>query len=216
MSAAAVIAIAIAAVVILGALAFVTLARRSDVRGAGALSGETRRRDAAAREARPTEEVVPRAPTRAEAERAGEIARYGTGVAAVPETTLAPWSPPDPEAIGVSRRQFFNRATVTLMSAGIGSFAAAGFVAFLWPTAKGGFGQPVLIGKLDDIKQGIVDGQGFFYAPAARTWVTAYPADALPKARAVYPDNILAVMDHGIVALYQKCPAPRLPGSANA
>jgi cytochrome b6-f complex iron-sulfur subunit len=186
----------------------VTLARRSDVRGAGALSAETRRRDAAAREARPTEEVVPHGQTRAEAERAGELARYGSGtaVATAPETAVAPWSPPDPEAIGVSRRQFFNRATVTLMSAGIGSFAAASIVAFLWPTAKGGFGQPVNIGKLDDIKQGIVDGQGFFYAPAARTWVTAYPADALAKARAVYPPNILAVMEHGIVTLYQKCP----------
>ena len=55
-------------------------------------------------------------------------------------------------------------------------------MAFLWPTATGGFGQPVNIGKLDDIKDGIRDGQGFFYAPSARTWVTAYPADALPKA----------------------------------
>jgi cytochrome b6-f complex iron-sulfur subunit len=207
MSAAAIIAIAIAAVVILAALAFVTLARRSDVRGAGALSAETRRRDAAAREARPADEVAERAPTRQEAERAGELARYGTGVATVEETAVAPWSPPDPEAIGVSRRQFFNRATVTLMSASIGAFSAAGFVAFLWPTAKGGFGQPVNVGKLDDIKQGIRDGQGFFYAPSARTWITAYPADALEKARAVYPDNILSGMQQGgIVALYQKCP----------
>jgi cytochrome b6-f complex iron-sulfur subunit len=206
MSAAVIIVIAIAAVVVLGALAFVTLARKSDVRGAGALSGETRRRDRAARESHPADEVVEHPPTRAEAERAGEIARYGTGVATVEETAVAPWSPPDPEAIGVSRRQFFNRATVTLMSAGIGSFAAAGFVAFLWPTATGGFGQPVNVGKLDDIKQGIRDGQGFFYAPAARTWITAYPADALPKARNVYQPNILAGMVDGIVALYQKCP----------
>ncbi len=206
MSAAVIIAIAIAAVVILAALAFVTLARRSDVRGAGALSAETRRRDAAARESRP-DEVVEHAPTRQEAERAGELARYGTGVATVAESAVAPWSPPDPEAIGVSRRQFFNRATVALMSAGIGSFAAAGFVAFLWPTAKGGFGQPVNVGKLDDIKQGIRDGQGFFYAPAARTWITEYPADALPKARTIYTANIVSGMQQGgIVALYQKCP----------
>ena len=27
---------------------------------------------------------------------------------------------------------------------------------------------------------------GFFYAPSARTWITEYPADALPKAEAVY------------------------------
>jgi cytochrome b6-f complex iron-sulfur subunit len=206
MSSAAIIAIAIVAVVILAALAFITLARRSDVRGAGALSAETRKRDAAGRELRPADEVVDHAPTRQEAERAGELARYGTSVDTIQETAVAPWTPPDPEAIGVSRRQFFNRATVVLMSAGIGSFAAAGFVAFLWPTAKGGFGQPVSVGKLDDVKQGIRDGQGFFYAPAARTWITEYPADALPKARAVYPTNILAGMQAGLVALYQKCP----------
>jgi cytochrome b6-f complex iron-sulfur subunit len=206
MSAAVIITIAVAAVVVLAALSFVTLARRSDVRGAGALSTETRRRDAAARDAKPTDDLVEPQPTRREAERAGEIARYGTGVAVVEETALAPWSPPDPEALGVSRRQFFNRATVTLTSAGIGAFAAAGFVAFLWPTATGGFGQPVNIGKIDDVKDGIRDGQGFFYAPSARTWVTAYPADALPKAAAIYPDTVLAGMEQGIVALYQKCP----------
>src|SRR5215204_3279223 len=192
MSAAAIIAIAIAVVVVLAALSFVTLARRSDVRGAGALSSETRRRDAAARDARPTGEMVEATSTRREAEQAGVIARYGSGVAVTEETALAPWSPPDPEALGVSRRQFFNRATVTLTSAGLGAFAAAGFVAFLWPTATGGFGQPVNIGKLEDVKDGIRNGQGFFYAPAARTWVTAYPADALPKAAAVYSDTILS------------------------
>ena len=206
MSAAAIIAIAIAAVVVLAALSFVTLARRSDVRGAGALSGETRRRDAAARASTPTEQIVQPAPTRREAEQAGAVARYGTGVATAEETALAPWSPPDPEAVGVSRRQFFNRATVTLTSAGIGAFSAAGFVAFLWPTAVGGFGQPVTIGKLDDVKDGIADGSGFFYAPAARTWVTAYPADALPKAAGIYDDRLLDGMRQGIVALYQKCP----------
>jgi cytochrome b6-f complex iron-sulfur subunit len=206
MSAAAIIAIAIAAVVALAALSFVTLARRSDVRGAGALSGETRRRDSAAREARPADDVADAVPTRREAEQAGTVARYGTGVAVIEETALAPWSPPDPEALGVSRRQFFNRATVALTSTGLGAFAAAGFVAFLWPTASGGFGQPVNIGKLDDIKDGIRDGQGFFYAPSARTWVTAYPPDALPKAASIYAPSILAGMQEGIVALYQKCP----------
>jgi cytochrome b6-f complex iron-sulfur subunit len=206
MSAAAIIAIAIGVVVILAALTFVTLARKSDVRGAGALSTETRRRDRAAREAHPTEAVVEQAPTAREVEAQGEVARYGTTLVPAREVAPAPWVPPDPEAIGVSRRQFFNRATVTLTSAGLGAFAAAGFVAFLWPTATGGFGQQVTIGKIDDVKAGIAEGSGFFYAPAARTWVTAYPADALPKAAAVYPDSILAGMEQGLVALYQKCP----------
>ena len=108
--------------------------------------------------------------------------------------------------MAVSRRQFLNRATVTLTSAGLGAFFAAGFVAFLWPTATGGFGQQVTVGKLDDILETIRTGTGFFYAPSARTWITEYPFDALPAARTVYQPNIVSGMEQGIVALYQKCP----------
>ncbi len=206
MSAAAIIAIAVAAVVVLGAISVVTLARRTDVRGAGALSSETRRRDEAARTRRAEAVEVDPDAARREAEAQGELARRGTAVEPAVDRAPAPWVPPDPEAIGVSRRMFVNRASVTLMSAGIGAFAAAGFVAFLWPTATGGFGQPVVVGKLSDILDSIRTGNGFFYASSARTWITEYPADALPKARAVYSENILSGMEQGIVALYQKCP----------
>ncbi|MEJ7721689.1 MAG: hypothetical protein WKF58_15205, partial [Ilumatobacteraceae bacterium] len=48
--------------------------------------------------------------TSQEAERRGEIARYGAVEKAPPPPEITPWVPPDPEAIGVSRRQFFNRA----------------------------------------------------------------------------------------------------------
>jgi len=217
MSAGAVIAIAIGVAVVLGALAFLTLARRSDVRGAGALSGETRRRDRSAREARPLP-AVETAPTAQEIEAQGTLARRGTAVEPAAEVAPVPWTPPDPEAIAVSRRMFFNRATVTLTSAGLGAFFAAGFVAFLWPTASGGFGQDVTVGKLDDILDTIRTGDGFFYAPSARTWITEYPSEALPKARAVYDENILAGMEQGIVALYQKCPhlGCRVPSCATS
>jgi cytochrome b6-f complex iron-sulfur subunit len=208
MSAAAVIAITVGVFLVLAALAFVTLARRSDVRGAGALSGETRRRDREARETRAPEAVVAVSATSArEVEAQGDVARRGTALAPVTETVPMPWSPPDPEALGVTRRQFLNRATVGLTSAGIATFAAAGFVAFLWPAASGGFGQPVTVGNLDEILDTIRTGDGFFYAPGARTWITEYPADALANARAVYAENIVAGMEAGgIVALYQKCP----------
>ena len=139
------------------------------------------------------------------------------------EATPIPWSPPDPEALGVSRRQFFNRATVTLTSAGLGAFAAAGFVAFLWPTAQGGFGQPVVVGKLDEILEAIRTGDGFFYAPSARAWITEYPSDALPKAQAIYSDNILAGMEQGVVALTRSartsvvaCPRARRASGSSA
>jgi cytochrome b6-f complex iron-sulfur subunit len=202
MSSSAIIALAIGIAVVLAAVTFVTTARRSDVRGAGALSGETRRRDDAARRAREQAEA---AATRDLA--AVESTAPGSALSKPAASAPVPWTPPDPEALGVSRRMFFNRATVSLTSAGIGAFAAAGFVAFLWPTAKGGFGQVVSVGKLDEIRDGARAGAGFFYAPSARTWITEYPSEALPKAEAIYDEAIYAGMNsYGLVALYQKCP----------
>ena len=206
MSTTAAIVIGVAVVVVLGALAFVTLARRSDVRGAGALSSETLRRDADARAAAPAV-AAPVARTAADAEAEGVVARTGTAIVPIEtDTGLTPWVPPDPEAIGVSRRQFFNRATVSLMAAGIGTFSAASMVAFLWPTATGGFGGKVPVGRYDDIISGIRIGQGFFYAPEARAWITPYPPDALPKAEGVYPESLMVGMRRGLIAQYQKCP----------
>ena len=202
MSTAAVIAIAVGVVVVLAAVSFLTLARRSDVRGAGALSGETVQRDKAARK---QHEPVVDAPTRSEVESAAAAAR-STELVPAAEPQIVQWTPPDPEVIGVSRRQFFNRATVTLMSAGLGAFAAAAFVAFLWPSGTGGFGGAVTAGKIGSIRDGINAGGGFFYVPEARSWITAYPAEALPLAETVYPDNVLANMREGIVVLSQKCP----------
>jgi cytochrome b6-f complex iron-sulfur subunit len=212
MNTAAVIAIAIGAVVVLGAIAFFTHARRTDVRGAGALSGETVHRDRNARrrtegDAGAETEIGTDVRTAADAEAEGASAR-STAVAVIDEPAheLEPWQPPDPEIVGVSRRQFFNRATVTLMSAGLGAFAAAAFVAFLWPSGSGGFGGAVAVGKLGNIKEGIKQGGGFFYAPEARSWITEYPAEALPAAETVYPENLLVAMRQGITVLSQKCP----------
>jgi cytochrome b6-f complex iron-sulfur subunit len=211
MSTAAVITIAIGAVLVLAAVSFFTLARRSDVRGAGALSGETLNRDKSSRKnSRAFEAAATASGTRtaAVAEAEGTAARgAGTALATIDdEPALVPWVAPDPEVIGVSRRQFFNRATVTLMGAGLGAFAAAAFVGFLWPSGTGGFGGSVSVGKLANIKDGINQGGGFFYAPEARSWITAYPSEALPVARTVYPDNLLSAMEQGIVILSQKCP----------
>jgi len=213
MSTAAVIAIALVAIVALGAISFFALARKSDVRGAGALSGEavkrdkTRRSDAKKEGRVPLEEAVTR--TAADAEAEGVVARTPSKElvsVGAEESTIVPWIPPDPEAVGVSRRQFFNRATVTLMSAGIAGFAAAAFVGFLWPSGTGGFGGAVTVGKLGTIKAGIKQGGGFFYVPEAKSWITEYPAEGLPAAREIYPDNLYSGMESGIVVLSQKCP----------
>ncbi len=204
MNSSSVIVIAVGAVVVLAALAFMTLARRSDVRGAGALSAETVRRDTAARGDSP-EPGSTRSAADAEAE--GVVARIGKALEPAQEDSgLTPWIPPDADAIGVSRRQFFNRASISLMGASIGTFSAASMVAFLWPTKTGGFGGKVPIGRYDDIVAGIRTGNGFFYAPDARAWLTQYPVDAVPKAEGLYAESILAGMREGLIAQYQKCP----------
>ena len=199
MSSAAVIAVVVGVVVVLGGLAFVTAARRSDVRGAGALSRETRRRD------RDADIDLPEAETGREVEAAAAAAR---STALVKADTAAPavWVPPDPEAVSVSRRAFLNRASIALMGASITTFAAGSFVAFLWPIARGGFGGKVGVGKRDEIINTIRSSGGFFYAPEARSWVTEYPASALPKAKAVYQAPLIPGLEAGLIASYQKCP----------
>ena len=197
MSSAVIITIAVAVVVVLAAVVLLTAVRRSDVRGAGALSRETRRRD------RDADIDLPSAPSGKAVERAAVSDRLAVPAAAAP----APWVAPDLEEIGVSRRQFLNRATVTLMTAGIGSFAAASFVAFLWPTAAPVFGGKVNVGKLDDVLSSIRSGGGFFYSSSARSYVTVYPSEALPKAQGVSEyQPLLSGMSNGVIALYQKCP----------
>jgi cytochrome b6-f complex iron-sulfur subunit len=199
MSSAAIIAIAVGVLVVLSAVVLLTAARKSDVRGAGALSRETRRRDKDA-------EIDGPAPTGREVERAAVQSREQSLVVAEPITPTV-WVPPDREEIGVNRRQFLNRATVTLMSAGLGTFAAAGFVAFLWPTAVPVFGGKVNVGKFDDIVASIRSNAGFFYSSSARSYITLYPAEALPKAKGVKEyQPILSGMESGIIAMYQKCP----------
>ena len=200
MSPAVIIALAVGAIVVLFAVVLLATARKADVRGAGALSRETRRRD------RDADIDLPVAPTGKAVERAAVEERTQ---ALVPASAVPPsiWIPPDREEIGFNRRQFLNRSTVVLMSTGLLTFAAAGFVAFLWPTTAPVFGGKVNVGKLNDIIDSIRSNGGFFYASNARSYVTVYPAEALPKARGVVEYNpILAGMEAGVVALYQKCP----------
>ena len=210
MSTPLIIALAVAAIVVLGGLVFVTAARKSEVRGAGALSRETKKRDrsAAAASSGATGRAYESAAT-----------ATSTDLAVRDSVELTEWVAPDPEAIGETRRAFFNRSTVTLMSASLGAFGAS-LIGFLWKGSSGGFGSKIAVGKLDDVVQGIKSNKGFMYYPEARAWVTEYPKDSLAKAQAVYGSQsaVLAGMEAGVVALYQKCPhlGCRVPNCASS
>jgi cytochrome b6-f complex iron-sulfur subunit len=196
MSTGLIITIVVIAAVVFGAIVVLTTSRSTEVRGAGSLSRETRSRD------RKTT-IGADASTGREV----EAAARSTDIVKVAPVEVAPFIAPDVEAIGVSRRQFFNRTAVTLMAASIGAFGAS-CVAFLWKGAEGGFGSKINAGKVDDIISGIRSNKGFLYLAEARAWVTEYPKGSLSKAKTVYGAQapVYAGMEAGVVALYQKCP----------
>ena len=192
-----IITIAIAVLAVLGLGGVLTASRRADIKGVGTLSRETKKRDRNAAK-------VARNSTR-DAESQGVVSR--NAVAVMPPPEIETWVAPDAEALGESRRAFLNRATVTLMSASLGGFAAA-LIAFLWKGAEGGFGSKINAGKIDDVIGQIRSGGGFLYLPEARSWVTEYPKEAISKAEVIYGKQgaVFTGMNAGVVALYQKCP----------
>jgi cytochrome b6-f complex iron-sulfur subunit len=205
----------IVVLVLLGLISLVGVVKRRDTQDAtGLLSRETVRRDRAA-------DISPLGvqPTGKEIERIAQAERRGggTAVAVADRRDVFPYVPPDPEQIGVTRRQFFNRGIIALFGFGLSVFGVQ-VIAFLWPTPKSGFGSKINIGKLDDVLAKIAEGKGFYYLPEGRMWVTQYPSSAVGKAEAVYPAPVLNGLKAGVVALYQKCPhlGCRVPSCATS
>jgi cytochrome b6-f complex iron-sulfur subunit len=197
------IAIALAAIAVLAVLVVVVTARRQDTRrGEGALSRETMKRDRSTADSQ--ELLTGKAYERSIAEAAGAAS---TSTALAVATSVAPvaWSPPDAEALGVTRRHFFNIGLISMMGVGLGGFGAA-CIGFLWPKLGGGFGGKVNAGKLEEVLANIKGNKGFFYLAEGRAWITEYPKESLPNAAGKYKGGVLVGMQAGIVALYQKCP----------
>jgi cytochrome b6-f complex iron-sulfur subunit len=194
--------IVIPAVVLLAGVLLFAASRRRDTGDAiGLLSRETVKRDRGEPEALVEEE---RRVTGREIERAAAAGGSGAiQVAAEPQ--LTPYVPPDPETLGVTRRQFFNRSIILLMGAALTTFGAS-VLAFLWPQPKGGFGSKVRVGNVSDIQTEIGDADGFLYKAEGRLYVTSYPEAALEKAKGVYSQPVLNAMEAGLSVVYQKCP----------
>ena len=198
--------IAIPVLVVLAGVLLIASARRRDTGEAiGLLARETRKRDQGARRG-PAEPVA--VVTGKEVEEAAALERRKPSTELVATRPSAPvaWVPPDPEQLGVTRRQFLNRGIVTFFGLATAGFSAS-MLAFLWPQQGGGFGSKISIGTLSDVEAKVAEGGGFAYYPEGRMWVTLYPSEALPQAQVAYGSapGVLAGMEAGIVALYQKC-----------
>ena len=204
---------AIVVIALLAAVAVFSALKSRDADGAvGILSRETKSRD---RESTVLgdEDVL----TGKQVERAQVLERKAASnelvLADRQSAPPAPYVPPDPEVIGVSRRQFFNRTIILMMQIGLGGFGLAS-IAFLWPQLGGGFGSAIRVGLVSDVLSEIRGANGFLYRAEGRMWITEYPNGAVEKARAAYSANELTGMeaglalglDGGVIALYQKCP----------
>jgi cytochrome b6-f complex iron-sulfur subunit len=192
-------------VVVLGGALVMLLATGRRRATTGRLSRETRQRDDSTAPAGTELATVDESD---EARARADEARAATG--AVPakraKSGVARYEPVDPEELGVTRRQFFNRGVLTGLALGVSGFGAAA-LAFLWPSQAGGSGTKVTVGSVSDVEASFEKKEPFYNA-SAKVYIQPYPKDALPKAKKVYGNEpgVLAGMVAGYVALYQKCP----------
>ncbi len=206
---ATVLIIAIVAVVVLAAAAIATMSRRTD-RGAatGLLARETVKRDRSRRKDAKVEVATPAPPPPSgrSIEKALVLSRSGGDVELRPASGAPAVlrAPMDADQLGVTRRQFLNRSTIAMFTAGLGGFGAS-LLAFLWPSLSGGFGSKVSLGKVNDILAEIATKKEPKYFAEARTYITPYPKDGLDKAKTVYAPGVVRGMESGVAAIYQKC-----------
>jgi cytochrome b6-f complex iron-sulfur subunit len=211
----AIFIIGIAAAAVLAAAAVFTVAFRRGPSSApitggatGVLDKRAIQRDLAAREQR-------------EAAIAGEPATAVATLVDEDETPEeAPAPTPDPilerteltaEEFGVARRQFFNRAILGLFGGAFLGGLTISFLAFLWPKLSGGFGSPINVGNLDDLRREMAQSDGTFsprFVAAAQSWIVPWTKadgtagtsfDGLPVVAGAEGGQV------GLMALWQKC-----------
>ena len=198
------IILALLALVVVGA----SFRRRDTSSAIGQLSSETVKRDRSlVTVGAEGEEEQSVAVTGTSVEAAARVNPAGTSI--VPEVEQPPvvYVPPDPETIGVNRRQFLNRAIIGSFGFALTVFGLA-VLAQLWPRPTEGFGARLSVGRVGDLRDQIRAGNGFLYFPQGRMWLTEYPEAALAKAPSSYTffPQVQEGLEAGISALFQTCP----------
>jgi cytochrome b6-f complex iron-sulfur subunit len=200
MSSLAIIAAALVGLLAAAAIVVLTTAKRAEFkRATGHLSRESRAKDVGSIDLNDSVAVSGK-----QLEQSTALARTGGGLAERGPTELIPWVPRDDDQVQMDRRHFMNVGMIIMTLFGLSAFGAA-LIAFLWPSSKGGFGSKFTVGSKEDVDTGIKAGNGFFYVPEGRAWITSYPSGSVAKAEGLYKPVIVKGMADGYTALYQRC-----------
>ena len=114
------------------------------------------------------------------------------------------------EEFGIARRQFFNRAILGLFGGAFLGGLTISFLAFLWPKVSGGFGSPITVGTVDDLRRDIAQSDGTFipkFVAAAQAWIVPFTADSLAGSSFEGLPVLAGNEDGeiGLMALWQRC-----------
>ena len=189
-----VVLIVIIGVLLVAALILSMSRRRDTIRAIGTLSRETRRvdRGAVTLQARTAGVLSGRQVERQAAQERGmRSSRSGAVVAtsSVPAPIPRP-AAVDLEALGVTRRQFLNRAILGVLGLSLAGFGTA-VIGFLWPVIEaGGFGSVINVGKVSDILTSITNAETPFYSADATPTCTNTPPSTSPRPRLRAPTRI--------------------------
>ena len=217
MDATTIFILGIAAAAVLAAGAVFTVAfRRGPGRGpvtgsvTGRLDRRAIRRDLSAREERET------AP---EVEAASAVATLVDEEADPEAEGLEPAADPiiereevTAEELGVTRRQFFNRAILGLFGGAFLGGLTISFLAFLWPKLGSGFGTPINVGNVALLRRAMAQSDGTFtpvFASAAQTWIVPFTPKAGTEDENSFVGLPVVVGSEGgelaLMALWQRC-----------
>lgn len=116
------------------------------------------------------------------------------------------------DEFGITRRRFFNRAILGLFGGAFLGGLTISFLAFLWPKLSGGFGSPITVGTMEDLRRAIAQPDGTFtpkFVAAAQTWIVPFnPTEKTEANNSFVGLPVVAGGEDGelpLMALWQKC-----------
>ncbi len=205
MAASQLLLIGVAAAALLGAVAIFAIAYRKEGGAKPWRDQVDRAAVRADKSAPPTPVITPEPEAVAELVPEGEETRPVVTAVAVEEVT---YEEVPPEEMGVTRRQFFNRALLATFGAYSVGLAIA-ILGFMWPRLRGGFGGDIDAGDAQALLDSVFAPDGSvqpLFVPEARAYVVPFPSGEVESSQ-FNPTRTRGVVTvvQGMSDLFQTC-----------